>query len=49
LIPDLYLDRDEPDGIAKLRLPSYSVILYQAFEAAGYEQDLSSNEIKGTI
>ena len=35
--------------IAKLRSPSYCVIPYQAFEAAGFEQDLPINEIKGTI
>jgi len=38
-----------PTGIAKFRPPSYCVIPYQAFEAAGFEQDLPRNEIKSTI
>jgi len=33
-------------GIAKLHPPAYCVIPYQAFEAAGFEQDLPRNEIK---
>jgi len=45
-LPDLCLDWDETNGIAK---PSYCVIPYQAFEAADFEQDLPRNEIKGTI
>jgi len=36
-------------GITKLRPPPDCVIPYQAFEAAGFEQDLSRNEIKGTM
>jgi len=39
----------KPTGIAKLRGPSYCVILYQAFEAADFEQDLPRNEIKGGL
>jgi len=33
----------------KLRPPSYRVIPSQAFEAAGFGQDLPRNEIKGTL
>jgi len=36
-------------GNAKLRPPAYGVIPYQAFEAAGFEQDLPRNEIKGAL
>ena len=36
-------------GIVKLHPPSYYAIPYQAFEAAGFEQDLLRNEIKGTM
>ena len=35
--------------IAKLRPPSDCVMSYQAFEAAGFEQDLPRNETKGTM
>jgi len=36
-------------GIAKLQPPLYVVMPYQAFEAAGFEQDLPRSEIKGTM
>jgi len=35
--------------IAKLSPPSYCIMPYQAFEAAGFEQDLPRNDIKGTL
>jgi len=39
----------KPTGIAKLHPPSYWFISYQAFEPAGFEQDLPRNETKGTV
>ena len=36
-------------GIAKVHPPSYCVTSYQAFEAAGFEEDLRRNEIKYTM
>jgi len=36
-------------GFAKLRSPSYCVIPYQAFEAAGLEEKLTRNEIMGRL
>ena len=39
-LPDPCLDRDKS---------SHYVIPYQAFEAAGFEQDIPRNEIKGTM
>ena len=38
-----------PTGITKLRPPSYCVIPYQAFEAADFEEDLPTNEIKSAM
>jgi len=38
-----------PAGIAKLRPLAYCIVPYQAFEAAGFGQDLPRNEIKDTM
>ena len=38
-----------PTGVAKLCPPLCCVIPYQAIKAAGFEQDLPRNEIKGTM
>ena len=39
----------KPIEIAKLRPPSYRVIPYQAFKAAGFEQTLPRSGIKGRL
>ena len=41
--------RTNPAGITKPRPPSYCVMPYQSFEAAGFEQDLSGNAIKDRL
>ena len=44
-LPDPYLDMDETYGVAKLRPPLNCVVPYQAFEAAGFGQDLPRHDI----